>query len=1050
MDSASGERANSSSSAGAGAGALGRRRYLTLMFSDLSGSMPLGARMEPEYYADMLGQLRGLFHAIIPKHRGLIARIQGDGVLAIFGYPQAGEDDGRCATEAALELHETASRLQVPGLPNGVNHISLHTGIHGGLVYVASGDVERGRFELVGDVPNTAARLSDLALPGEIYVSEETLGAESNFFATSLRQSVMLRGKSSALAVYQVLGRAAVQNRFEARSMRGLAPFVGRVDERRLLGNCLRLAMAGQPQCVALSAGPGLGKTRLIEQLLADVQQHACVVLRGYCESYLGAEPLQPFLQMLRGLLGLRLGMTGAQSLDAAQATLRALPEISQAQQVILLQALSLPGEPGARPSTIAKIITALVGLIEALAKRNTLLLIVDDLQWADDASQQMLDVVRGLKGPLFVLMASRPLSADSLPLRKVQTIELQPLSLAEATSGIAHLLPRADPFIVAEIHRYAGGNPLFVEELCHAANAEADATNGHRKPLENRLSGAAWLNALIESRFARLAPDQAEIVRAAAVIGNVVPVWLLTRITGHAQDAPQLQALAGHDFLYPAELFGTLRFKHGITRDVVYAALGLPQRRAMHLAVANALSEAANASASEEAHEELAHHFAAAAVPERAAHFAQLGGDRAIAAQALDRARMLYLAALNALDAMAPLDREGQLRWCAVAEKLGMACVFDPLGLADGVSIFERGVALARQTGELSAMARAEYWMGYICYAKGLAPAAKRHCEASLALATQVGDERLAAQVRATLAQVLTSTCEYRRAVELFDVSLSSKRQQSKPGSSVAIGSAFALACKGCLLGDQGLFAQAEDCFSEALALLGDSQHSVGSSVRGWIAAVYMWQGRWEDAVVVARQSQDIAQHTRSRQLLAMSRALAGYADWVLTARAESLQAVREATTWIEDRNGAYLTSLNYGWLVDGTLNEGKAQEARRHAARLFMRARQHDRIGEAMGCRALARAAVSPAAYGGQGGGDFERAGHYLALAAKSATARNSAHEHAANQLCHARIEIQRSSPRAAAAWLDSACEGFERMQMHWHLNQASQVRQHIKAQT
>ena len=101
--------------------------------------------------------------------------------------------------------------------------------------------------------------------------------------------------------------------------------------------------------------------------------------------------------------------------------------------------------------------------------------------------------------------MASRPLATDSMPLRKVQTIELQPLSQAEAAISIEHLLPGADPFIVAEIHRYAGGNPLFVEELCHAANANANNANGHRKPLENRLSGAAWLNALIESRFARL-----------------------------------------------------------------------------------------------------------------------------------------------------------------------------------------------------------------------------------------------------------------------------------------------------------------------------------------------------------------------------------------------------------------------------------------------------------------------------------------------------------------------------------------------------------------
>ena len=127
-------------------------------------------------------------------------------------------------------------------------------------MYLASGDVERGRFELVGDVPNTAARLSDLARAGEIYVSEETLGAEANFFTTGARESVTLRGKSNALAVYQVLGRAAVQNRYQARSLRGLAPFVGRDQERRLLGNQLRLAMAGQPQCLAISAGQGLGR----------------------------------------------------------------------------------------------------------------------------------------------------------------------------------------------------------------------------------------------------------------------------------------------------------------------------------------------------------------------------------------------------------------------------------------------------------------------------------------------------------------------------------------------------------------------------------------------------------------------------------------------------------------------------------------------------------------------------------------------------------------------------------------------------------------------
>ena len=816
--------------------------------------------------------------------------------------------------------------------------------------------------------------------------------------------------------------------------MRGLAPFVGRAGEMRLLREHLRAAVAGAPQCVAIAGGPGLGKTRLIEELVRDATTAQCLVLRSYCESYLSAEPLQPFLQMLRAICGLFPGMPAAEAAAAAERALATLGHVSDTARIELMHALSLaPQGSESRRSTAGATITALCSVFDALAMDRPLMLIVDDLQWADDASQQMLDAIRALHRPIFVLMATRGISGEVLTAAPMTTIELEPLALDEAAPTIEHLLPGADPFIVAEIHRYAGGNPLFIEELCHSAAAKGD-----RRPLENRQGGAAWLNALIESRVARLPPAQAEIVRAAAVIGNVFPTWLLQRITGRGEDDPLVRALAEQDFLFPSEQAGTLRFKHGITRDVVYDAVGLHQREAMHLAVATALTEHGTQSAPEDMYEALAYHYAAAGVPAEAARFAELAGDKALAAMALDRARAQYSSALAELDELAPLSREGQLRWCAVAQKLGMACVFDPLGLADGVSLFERGVALARQSGDLEAIARAEYWLGYICYAKGRAREATAHCEASLDLSTRIGDERLAAQVRATLGQVLTSACEYDRALVLLDSAIDSKRKQSRPGSSIAVGSAYALACKGCLLGDRGLFAQAESCFQEALSLLGGSPHQVGASVRGWIAAVYMWQGRWEDALRVANEAARIAEQVKSRQLLAMDRALAGYSSWILTRRPEAIQTVRDATSWIEVRNGAFLTSLNYGWLVDGAVELGRYDEARRHAARLFMRARQRDRIGEAMGCRALARAAAKA--------DDFERAEHYLGLALRSAEARGSPHERAVTQLCRAQIEAGRGRRAEATAPLDAACAAFEAMDMRWHLEEARRLRDRL----
>ncbi|CAN5763942.1 hypothetical protein BH11PSE8_BH11PSE8_26470 [soil metagenome] len=1025
------------------AGAAGQRRYLTVLFSDLSDSTRLGELMEAEHYADMLSAWRALCREIIPRHGGRIARIQGDGVLAIFGYPKALEDDGRRATEAALELHAAAGRIAIDGSASAMGALALHSGIHAGLVYVADGDVERGRFELLGNVPNTAARLCERAGRGEICVSEETLGPQVSLFSTGDRELAHLRGRTLPMAVYRVEGRAAAQSRFAARAVRGLAPFVGRETELRVLREHLRLAVEGVPQCVALAGGPGLGKTRLIEEIVREAGLAQCLVLRGYCESYLAAEPLQPFLQMLRALFGLAHDMSASEAAEAADQTLAQVHEIGDAARAEALRALwlVLPAGEARRPSA-GSTLAALRTAFEGLSVDRPLLLVIDDWQWADDASQQVLDAIRALARPICVLLATRGVGGEELAnelgsnrfaTAGVPVLELAPLTLAETTLSMERLLPGADPFTIAEIHRYAGGIPLFIEELCHSAAAERTG----RKP-DLRLGGAAWLHALIESRVARLPQVQAEIVRAAAVIGNVFPSWLLERITGYGEDDPLVQALAEQDFIYPGERPGTMRFKHGITRDVVYDAIGLHQRTAMHLRVAATLAAHGAQAGVEEAYEALAYHYAEGTLPTEAARYAELAGDKAMSAMALDRARAQYSAALAALDGLARMTRDTQLRWCAIAQKLGMACVFDPLGLADGVAIFERGVALARQSGDEDTIARAEYWLGYICYAKGMARQATLHCETSLEMSNRIGDARLATQVRATLGQVLLSACDYEHALVLFDEAIDGKRQQSKPGSSIAVGSAYTLACKGYLLGDRGLFAQAEECFEHALALLGGSVHQVASSVRHWISVVYQWQGRFEDALRVSEESARIAEGVKSRQQFAMGSALSGYSRWMLTREPQALQAIRDATIWIESRRGALATSLNYGWLIDGASEEDQASEARRHAARLFMRARQHDRIGEALGCRAMARMSAKA--------GDAARADHYLALARRSAEARGSAHEHATTQLCRAEIELARGHLGPASKALDTATAAFESMQMAWHLAQSEVLRRQL----
>jgi tetratricopeptide (TPR) repeat protein len=397
----------------------------------------------------------------------------------------------------------------------------------------------------------------------------------------------------------------------------------------------------------------------------------------------------------------------------------------------------------------------------------------------------------------------------------------------------------------------------------------------------------------------------------------------------------------------------------------------------------------------------------------------------------ALDRARGHYVTALRALDALPQLTRPLQLRWCAIGQKLGQTCVFDPLDVGDNLPLFERAASLAHQTGDLNVLARAEYWLAYVNYGRGRPRDAVRHSENALKHALASDDQKLVAQVEATLGQSLASAGRYERALPLLAHAVESKRQYARVGSGTAIGSAYTLARTGYTLGDLGRFDEAHAAFDESLRFLGDKVHSVGASVRELVCAVHLWQGRWAEARNIGLEGAELALRCRSRYLTAMGRALGSCGGWALDGDPAALQVLRESTQWMEERGGAVSTSLGYGWLVEATVKLGLAAEARRHAARLFVRARLQDRHGEAMGCRALARLAARQ--------GELDRVLHYLARADAAANLRGSRRELAVNTLARAELAECSSDAKALA---ETAAQEFEAMKMAWHLERAGEV--------
>ena len=860
------------------AGAGPERRHLTVMFCDLVGSTELSTRLDPEDLRDVIRRSRQCCVEVIHRYGGHVGNYVGDGILAYFGYPRAHEEDAQRAVRAGLGMVEAIAALNA-GVPEPGIELAIRIGINTGLVVV--GDIGTGEtrdeMAVVGETPNVAARLQELAEPGSVVVGASSYRLIEGLFLCDDLGALSVKGVSAAVPVYRVREPTGA-SRFEATATRGLTPLVGREDEIRLLLARWRLAEEGEGQVVLLSGEPGIGKSRIIQSLREQAAERAA---------------RQPALLLLAVLFEQRALSRARPARARRRVPPHRFPR-GQARQAragagrgtgrpaeaaaLLAPLLSIPTDDRYPPLDLtpqqhrAKAFATLLDQLVGLASQDPVLIIFEDAHWIDPTSVDLLQLVvdRVQRLPALLVIIFRqgftpPWSGyphlTSLSLGRLG--HRQAVALIERVTG-GKALP---PEVLDQIVGRTDGVPLFVEELTKAileSGLLEDA--GDRYVLTGPLPPLAiptTLHNSLMARLDRLAPVK-EVAQLAATLGRVFSHELLAALSPLGQAALE-QALAE---LVEAELLfrrGTLpevtyEFKHALLQDAAYGSLLRAKRQQLHRRIGQVLEERFPHTV-EARPELLAHHFREAGLPDRAIPYALRAGDAAVARYASAEARARYGTALEMARTLPASVETARNRIATVLKLASVALNRDH---------FERDLrnlaearTLAESLEDQQALCQIEYWIGRTDYVLGRFEAGVSHAEQALAMAEALGgDDTATASPINLLARIHCLRGEAREAITFARRNVEQMHRLGNRIEEAAISGVLAFA-----YGLHGEFAQAFQAADHGIELARKVEHLPTQAAclhfrgvaKGWHGELSESVANFEEALACADKAGDV-----------------------------------------------------------------------------------------------------------------------------------------------------------------------------------------------
>ncbi len=762
----------------------GERKQVTVLFADLKGSMELLADRDPEEARKLLDPVLERMMEAVHRYEGTVNQVLGDGIMALFGAPLALEDHAVRACYAALAMQSAIYSYGEQVQRTHALAIWIRVGLNSGEVVVrAIGSDLHMDYSAIGETTHLAARMEQMAKPGTVLITGETLKLVEGYVQVRSLGPVSVKGLADASEVFELTGASAARTRLQAAAARGLTRFVGRRRELEVLAEALDQGGRSKGQVVAIVGEPGVGKSRLFYEFIHSHRTRDWLVVEASSVSYGKATPYLPVIDLLKSYFkiadrddtrGIREKVTGKLlTLDRSLEPL--LPP--------LLALLDQPVEDSHwqrldPPQRRRQTLDALKRLWLREAQAQPLILVFEDLHWIDSETQGFLDGLLDSipTASVLVLFNYRPEYHHPWGSKTYYTqLRLDPFT-AETAEDLLRTLLGSNPELQSLkklLVERTEGNPFFLEESVRSL-VESAALAGERgnyrlsRPLAS-IEVPVTVQAILSARIDRLSAEDKRLLQTAAVIGKDARYALLALIAdldeGDLRDG--LSRLQAAEFVYEASLFPDLEytFKHALTHDVAYASLLQERRRALHARIVEAI-EALYTDRLDEYAEQLAHHARHAESWEKALGYLRQAARKASARWAFREAvRYLELA----LEVIARLPFRSDLAEEEIDIRLDLRIALIPAAHVNRIAdVLQGAVTLAERIGDRKRLAWAHAYQAHIAIELCHVPQALQSGHRALALAEEIGEPVLTLSAAHQLLGVYHTLGDYRQAIEI------------------------------------------------------------------------------------------------------------------------------------------------------------------------------------------------------------------------------------------------------------------------------------------